>query len=331
MNLLNNKKSLSSRISFILLGFIGLYLVYLGNFNGLYRTLVIFIANLFLFFGLVYKKKINLRFFYDSTSQINKWSLAIAISLSISFVILLIIYPKTFSKISDEDNIIEWSSALLLFVASLLSLISGVKHIKKLNHKKYAGWLLLGLGLGLFVVAMEEVSWFQRDIGFATPKAFEGNSQNEFNIHNFDTNLSEIIYYNGAFIFLVFLPFFNKLFKPFSKFKEIDYLIPKPVIALAGVLACAYNFDTWDSIITESCFFWGLMILSIYAINSIEKNERRLILFIIGLLIIQQITFLNKGDYYMSPYVIKEYKEFFIPLGFFVFSLNIFSSIKNHN
>lgn len=301
------------------------------NINYLIRTLAIFISILMLLYGLIINKRINLRLLLDSNSKfIDKWLLYGTLTLSVFFLLLLILNPYFFSIISDEDNIIEWSSALFLFGTSITFLVTLKITYKNTSIAKYNRWLLLFFSMAFFMVAMEEVSWFQRVIGFNTPQAFEGNLQQEVNLHNFATNYSENIYYQGSFGFLVILPFIHLISPTYIKIKHLKHFIPRPLIAIIGAFSCSYNFDRWDSIITQLTFFSCIIILASFVIFSTNKKERNIILFTIVLLIIQQVIFLNSGTDYLSPYVLKEYKEFFIPIGFFAYSLNVFFSFKNH-
>ena len=87
-----------------------------------------------------------------------------------------------------------------------------MKSKNKPHISKITRFSLASLSFVFFVMAMEEVSWFQRVLEIDTPKAFDNNMQKEMNLHNFATNAVENVYYMGAFIFLVILPFLRSMF-----------------------------------------------------------------------------------------------------------------------
>ena len=101
-----------------------------------------------------------------------------------------------------EDSPLEWGSALLLLVASGLF---AFRFARELARRRSAAVLASAglLAAGFFVLGMEEVSWMQRLFGFGTPERLaELNWQAEFNVHNMQTDLAELVYYAGAGLFL---------------------------------------------------------------------------------------------------------------------------------
>lgn len=106
--------------------------------------------------------------------------------------------------LAEEDGPIEMATAVLYLAAAWVNV--------RLSAR-FAGvaWTRLGL-LGLaglfFLVAMEEISWGQRLLGFATPEALDTlNVQSEFNLHNlWSTSLNNAIGLGVTFVLLVVLP-----------------------------------------------------------------------------------------------------------------------------
>ncbi len=184
------------------------------------------------------------------------------------------------------------------------------------------------LDLVELIMAMEEVSWFQRVMEIETPKLFESNSQYEMNLHNYATNYTENLYYFGAFVFLVVLPFIRSLFPFVLNNKYLKIFVARPFIGVIGTIACAYNFDMWNIIFTQITFFGSLVILFAFAIFSSVRNERYVILFTIVLITITQILFLVNGINFDRLWEITEYKEFLISLALFIYSLDVFLHIK---
>ncbi len=242
---------------------------------------------------------------------------------SLSFSLLFIYKPSLFNTLSMEDGAIEWSSDKFLFVCCFLTAFSFFRSYKILNISKWTQLLLAFITLAFFVMAMEEVSWFQRELEIETPKVFKGNWQNEMNLHNFATDYSENIYYFGAFLCLVVLPFIQLLFPFVFNNKYLKIFIVRPYIAVIGAIACAYNFDMWNAILTQIAFFGSLAILSAFAIFSNVRNERYMILFTIVLMIATQVLFLSNGENFKRLWEVTEYKEFLILLVLLLYSLDI--------
>ena len=89
---------------------------------------------------------------------------------------------------------------------------------------------------------MEEVSYFQRVIQFETPESFVGNMQGEFNLHNFNTRWSEIIYYFGSIVFFVILPFIIGMFKNTRNYDFVEIMTPSTDMIIIGSLISCYNY-----------------------------------------------------------------------------------------
>lgn len=89
--------------------------------------------------------------------------------------------PDMLNWINREDGGIETASAILLFLAGLLSLGVAIRARGMLPRTLMHGFLAL-----LFVVMCgEEISWGQRYFGFETPENLKAlNVQEEINFHN---------------------------------------------------------------------------------------------------------------------------------------------------
>lgn len=115
----------------------------------------------------------------------------------LSFLWLLFAYSlpvllesRIVNRLALEDGVVESVGALGFFVAAVLFFILYRRSRKQpsaaLNPLQGNVFFLL-LGLAFFFVAMEEISWGQRIIGFKTPEAMvDANVQREFNFHNLE-------------------------------------------------------------------------------------------------------------------------------------------------
>lgn len=260
--------------------------------------------------------------------SIERGSILFVVFISIIILFLFIFEPVTFNALSKEDNLVEWGSAILLFGSCFISTFSFIKNNHTLNNSK-ANKVSLGLlSLAFFIIAMEEVSWFQRVFEIETPKLFDSNNQQEINLHNYATSYIENLYYFGTFVFLVVLPFMRSLFPFISNNNYLKIFVARPYIGVIGSIAFAYNFDMWNIIFTQITFFGSLVILGAFYIFSIVKNEKYIILFTIILIIASQLSFFAYGKNFDRLWEITEYKELLIPLALFIYSWDIFFHIK---
>jgi len=84
----------------------------------------------------------------------------------------------------EEDHPIEAATALLFFVAAAMA-ASLTRTLRKRTVAPWVRQFYRAFAILLFVVAMEEISWGQRLLGFETPAAFRAiNGQGETTLHN---------------------------------------------------------------------------------------------------------------------------------------------------
>jgi hypothetical protein len=82
----------------------------------------------------------------------------------------------------QEDEYVEWASFWAFLVATGIFLVAALRQRQAIGG---IPWFLVGVGLFCFVFAMEEISWFQRQLGYRPPDYFlEHNFQQELNFHN---------------------------------------------------------------------------------------------------------------------------------------------------
>lgn len=256
--------------------------------------------------------------------------LFVLMTLSSSVVILglFIFDPATFNQLSLEDGPVEWMSALLLFGCCFIGTAAYIKARRTNVFSKLIQYSLLLLSAVFFVMAMEEISWFQRQLGIITPEAFDANHQKEINLHNFATNYVENLYYFGAFTFLVILPFARWLIPFISTNDYLSTFTARPYIAVIGAIACAYNFDMWNIIFTQIAFFASIIILLVYAVFSADKLSRLITSLTAFIVLATQTFFLSNGSDFARLWEVTEYKELFIPLAFFVYSIDLFNTVN---
>lgn len=90
------------------------------------------------------------------------------------------IAPEQLERVAQEDGPVEYGQALAFLAGAVFFFVRAAR------RRGRDLWGLV-LGLGLFLVAGEEISWGQRLLGIETPEGLrESNVQGEFNLHNID-------------------------------------------------------------------------------------------------------------------------------------------------
>lgn len=295
----------------------------------IFRSIVVFISIAAISWGLVSGSRPICRLGENSGFSLEVFSVLVTMFVSILILFLFVFEPLTFNTLSLEDGFVEWGSAVLLFGSCILIFISFLRSLSSPGVSKIIKLSLIFLCFVFFVIAMEEVSWFQRVLDIKTPEGFSSNLQDEMNLHNFYTNPVENLYYFGSFLFLVFLPFLRLFFPFISNSNYLDFFVARPFIVLVGSIACAYNFDMWNIIFTQIMFFGSVVALLAFFIFCNNKSERYLIFTVMFTVVFTQFLFLTNGENFSREWEVTEYKEFFIPLAFFIYSLDVLKHTKH--
>lgn len=118
------------------------------------------------------------------THGARRWVLAVLpLALVTSGIPLWHLWRDGYWLLVGEDRSAEVLTCLAYAATAALGLLIAVRLHRAGLRVEAALWLLLGLGA--FLVAGEEVSWGQRQLGFAGPEAIvRGNLQGEANLHN---------------------------------------------------------------------------------------------------------------------------------------------------
>jgi hypothetical protein len=290
------------------------------------RLIVVFFSTVGLFWSLIGDRKPKLVLFENIGPE--RISIGLVLLFSVITLYLFTFHPSIFNSLSKEDGLIEQASAIFLFGSCIITLFALIKYKHEIKDSMLTKLSLGFLSFIFFVMAMEEVSWFQRVLEIETPEAFEGNVQHEMNLHNFATGTVENLFYIGSFVFLVLFPFFRFLLAFIGNNKYLKIFIARPFIAVIGSIACAYNFDMWNIVFIQMTFIGSLVILSVFAIFSCVKNETYLLFFTILLITTSQFLFLFKGENFDRLWEITEYKEFYISLAFLIYTIDVLSQMK---
>ena len=250
---------------------------------------------------------------------------------------VFLLSPTLFGELAKEDRPLEWASACFLFAGSGLfaaQFLSRLRVLRRDDLISTAGVALAaGFAILFFLIGMEEISWMQRIVGFETPSdVAKVNWQGEFNLHNMHTDLSETVYYFGAGLFLMLLPFLReaapewRLLRPFSDF------IPVRGVAAVSAPVAIFNYGHWNLVPVQVTVFVTLFVLLAYAVAAARRksNGEALMFFMLASSVAAgQTMFLAYGQFMPAIPNATEFKEFFIALGLLSFAVGAFMKTQS--
>ncbi len=135
-----------------------------------------------------------------------------------------------YRRIIQEDGPVEWMTFWAFALAGILALVA---LLERHSPRHPMGRLyLLAYALGALAVAMEEISWGQRLIGYQPPETFlADNFQQEFNLHNLaDTNTRKFLLLGLLAGFGVLFPLLGRL-PPLAGWLQ-RWQVPIPALGL---------------------------------------------------------------------------------------------------
>ena len=258
------------------------------------------------------------------------WAPWLLLGLGLGFVGLFLYSPREFTLQAREDMPVEHLSAILAILAGLIFL--GVTRNLLKNRQAYS--LLypagtLALALILFLLALEEISWFQRILDIETLDIMEGSLRDENNLHNFATDLVENIYYSAAFILLILIPFIADRMARTPRWRIFHFFAPGKFILLVSVPLMAFTYDMWNVIFVQWAFFVTAAILLLEIYRAIRAGRpSRLYLAMLGFLLLAQGIFLLMGDRFLRTWDVTEYKELFIPIALLFYAWEVWQKTR---
>lgn len=246
----------------------------------------------------------------------------VGMAVSVLAAALVLARPDRLSLWVQEDNVVEWLSAAMLFVAAVLVGVAAIGRLRVADpgHQRFAALALLMVSGLLLLVGLEEVSWFQRVLDIESPGFVEGRNQSELNLHNAATDLAENIYYVGAFVFTVAVPYLfagRRLPGPWTVFSDI---LPGKIVLFGSVYAVAMVFEMWEVIPMQMVFYFGLYALVTEpAYPGLRRLAAVVLVGVLG-------SFLIWGSNMGRSWDDTEVRELVIPYGFLLYAMNLVAS-----
>lgn len=252
-------------------------------------------------------------------------------AFAIFAVLTLLINPNLAEVLVRENHAFENIQAWFLFTGAIFMLITAIRllHAGRKLEAAVAGLAFLAI----FAIAGEEISWGMWLFNEHTNAFFhQFNSQDETNLHNMDTFLSEDLYYFGSFVLLVMVPFFkDSIVRLLAKFKleSLGSLLPStwmmlPWTVMAGFLAQYSYMQT-----TILLGFFGSVLVLVHTLAAKPSKGRAWMAvgFLVLLLVVGGVFTFSWQSVYIdhirggSP---KEYMEVLTSLGLCVYAVDVY-------
>lgn len=194
----------------------------------------------------------------------------------------------------------------LAFVFLLLTAVTSntMKGVKILGL--HARLVAVGMALAVLVLLLEEISYGQHYFGWATPSQFNGNLQQETNLHNFYTIRYEMIYYGVAFLAFIVMPLLlPKL--PQQVSGQLERFVPPADFALIAMPLVAGMYASWNIMPQQMMFFAGTVAMAL----TLRRWDmmKSLSLLGLGVIIFAQACYLHLGSNQIDGYEVAETRE----------------------
>ena len=230
---------------------------------------------------------------------------------------VLVASPQAYFALGSEDGFVEWLSAAALTFSAALMALSAVSNRLKKNRLGLA--IALAFALLFFVMGMEEISWGQRLFGFQTPEDIAArNWQGEFNLHNMQTDLTELAMYTATGIFLVIAPIVRERVSYWPLVAPAAAFIPDRSVALVSAPMLAFTYARFDLLPMQAVFFGGLAALLLFARDARLQgrgSEALAFLVVAFTVFAAQIVHLLYGHTMVQVHDPSEFRELFLALG----------------
>lgn len=252
------------------------------------------------------------------------------LAFAAGWLALFVIRPHRFYTLALEDGPVEWLSSLLPLASSAAFFYAFFRVLRSGQHgtrRRVALVFTLLFAAVLFFIGMEEISWMQRVFNVETPALLHGNEQQETNLHNMYSSLFfNIVYRTGVFAGLIVLPFLAETAPENHLFAWIADFLPTRFVLAASAPLVGFDYNFWNFFLGPLLLTLALVILVFYAVVAHKRgNSEESLLF--GLLaafaVLSQATFLLLGARAGHTWVISEYRELLLAVGWAAFTWDI--------
>ncbi len=266
-----------------------------GNSIYLLRTFFSFSVSGMFVAGVVMTNRSRLQKTAKLSSQTSVWAV---LTLSVLFSLVHDYSPQTFIDWASGDGLVETLAALISIMAGLVFALVFIQLLRT-----GAGPLSLNLGGAATISLLLLAAGIEQ-------------------INHFDAAMTNVVFHAIAFLLLIIAPFLDDQTSLFGKVEPLRFFIPGLTVLFIGSVSFFYSYRLWDSLFLQLSLFTTLFILAYYAVYA-RGSLRMLVLALACLGVATQLLLLSNG---YSPGVHwpgSAYREFFISIGFLVYSLEL--------
>ncbi|MBW2230588.1 MAG: hypothetical protein JRH17_09385 [Deltaproteobacteria bacterium] len=204
---------------------------------------------------------------HDLTTTITANGLILAILAYAG--LLLALHPDLYYRSVQEDEYLEWATFWSFVLASGAFLAAAWRSYREQARLPF---FLPGLALFCAFVAMEEISWGQRLLGYRPPAyLLEHNFQQEMNVHNVvDDSLRRLAFLGVILGYGVLLPAALRLDRPREMANRLGIVAP-PLVLIPAFAATAAFYEIYPWTHTGE---WAELMLGISMLFAAALNLR---------------------------------------------------------
>lgn len=206
--------------------------------------------------------------------------------LALVLLILFLAAPEWHTYFAREDRLVEWTSFSILVLAAGLIIYAALNFEAPTAKIKPAKAFLFFLGAITLLVALEEVSWFQRVLDIETPDSFASNQQFETNLHNFLTTETELLYYMSAAVFFLLTPFLVAC-APALENGVAERILPDRSVAFGVIVMNTICEEMWNIILIQVASWTSLFILVFVAMK--DARLKSTAMYLLSVLVLSQV------------------------------------------
>lgn len=261
------------------------------------------------------------------------------IILSVCTIVLLTKYSSNHSDLlrtfSAEGGFFEWGSFWVSLTLAGFALYNYFQDRHQKIFGKIRRYLLMFIAVGAILIAMEEISWGQRILGFESGDFFTAhNAQKETNLHNLISGeYLNLAIYSIIYIFFIFLPLLV-YFRPallgnsISFRKGTDIYMPSIHNILMFCFGSSLQAYFLPRTAADTTFLW-LSVLLVMALLISKKSYRdgfHLLHF--SLVLTACIIFAISYDVFEYNNMQYEIREFVVSYAFLYWCFNWTNNLK---
>lgn len=166
----------------------------------------------------------------------HRFLLLATVACAAALIALMAVSPRGFNALAREDHVVEYAGALCFLTAAAFAGLAA-------RRSDGAARLVMALAAPVLLwVGLEEVSYFQRVLGFGTPASLsEANEQDEANLHNVATDLFQNGYYLGIALLFVAFPLVRSAL-PRRWDGVVDRLLPSRLPTTIALVSVVFTY-----------------------------------------------------------------------------------------